>query len=473
MTIWKPDLGSRSGPRYLAIADALQADIEEGRLKAGARLPTHRQLADALEVTVGTVTRAYAEAEKRGLTKGEVGRGTFVRPSPESLPVGSFGTLRDEDDAKGTADGPFELSLSVPHLPSCPEEGRALHEAFSALASDGQLSRLLESQPYAGAASHRRAGSRWFEEIGVPCEPSQVLICCGAQHAISVVLSSLCRPGDRILCEQLVYPGLRAAASLLGLRLRGVAVDREGLVPEALEEACGEDDFRVLYCTPTMQNPTGGILSEGRRRRIAEIVQSRSLMLIEDEVFHFLPDSPPRPISSRVPENSCLLLSTSKLVAPGLRVGFLRAPQQEVGAMASAIWATAWMAPPPMAELISRWIVKDELSLFAGWKRRQAQDRNRLAQQVLGDWLPQGTSPGMHLWLPLPEPWRAEQFAGQALARGVRVSSSEVFVAGRAAAPHAVRLSLCAESSRERMEEALQILRRLLQEGPQAAPGVI
>ena len=79
MTIWTPRLGQSTAPRYVAIADAIAHDIGSGALQPGDRLPTHRHLAKAVGVTVGTVTRGYAEAERRGLTVGEVGRGTFVR----------------------------------------------------------------------------------------------------------------------------------------------------------------------------------------------------------------------------------------------------------------------------------------------------------------------------------------------------------------------------------------------------------
>ena len=79
MTIWLPQLEKRLGPRYLAIADALQEDVARGNLQPGARLPTHRELAYRLGVTVGSISRAYLEAERRGLVSGEVGRGTFVR----------------------------------------------------------------------------------------------------------------------------------------------------------------------------------------------------------------------------------------------------------------------------------------------------------------------------------------------------------------------------------------------------------
>ena len=86
MTNWQPDISTFPGPRYLAIADALSDDIRQQRMAPGTRLPTHRELAFRLGVTVGTVTRAYAEAERRGLIGGEVGRGTFVRPDVRRRP---------------------------------------------------------------------------------------------------------------------------------------------------------------------------------------------------------------------------------------------------------------------------------------------------------------------------------------------------------------------------------------------------
>ena len=86
--MWAPDLGRMTGPRYRAIADAIAEDIAAGRLKPGDRLPTHRALAYEIGVTVGTVTRAYQEATRRGLLTGEVGRGSFVRG--ERKPDGFF-----------------------------------------------------------------------------------------------------------------------------------------------------------------------------------------------------------------------------------------------------------------------------------------------------------------------------------------------------------------------------------------------
>src|SRR6266571_3859355 len=131
MTIWLPDLAAHSGPRYLAIAEALAADVSSGTLKPASRMPTHRDLAERLGVTVGTVSRAYAEAAHRGLVSGEVGRGSFVRnEAPE------FGV-----PAAGTPQGLVDLSVNHPPTTKDETRGERLGKTLAALARRSDLAR--------------------------------------------------------------------------------------------------------------------------------------------------------------------------------------------------------------------------------------------------------------------------------------------------------------------------------------------
>src|SRR5262245_17070490 len=136
MTSWRPDLADRSGPRYLAIAEALADDVDVGRLRAGTRLPTHRDLADALGVTIQTVSRGYAEAAQRGLISGEVGRGTFVR---------SAGT--EHVAAAEALDGAIDLSVNHPPLGEQDKRGDPLANALAQLARRRDLASLLAYPP--------------------------------------------------------------------------------------------------------------------------------------------------------------------------------------------------------------------------------------------------------------------------------------------------------------------------------------
>ena len=236
MTIWVPELASRSGPRYRAIADSLGHDIAAGRLPPGTRLPTHRWLADRLGVTVGTVTRAYAEAARRGLLSGEVGRGTFVRRAAE---VGG-----DDPIVEGAS---LDLAHNHPPMPALGPFGDVLQRTLAVLSARPDLSALLGYPTDGGRLTYREAGAAWIERSGLRADPESVLVCAGSQHALTTVLATLLQPGDVLLTEALTYPGLQALANLLHVRLEGLALDRDGLRPDALEEACRRNPARALY----------------------------------------------------------------------------------------------------------------------------------------------------------------------------------------------------------------------------------
>ena len=261
--MWMPSLVDRSGPKYLRIADAIAEDVYAGRLKVGERLPTHRDLAWRLGVTVGTVSRAYAEAERRGLVTGEVGRGSFVKAGARSQ-----ATL--DMPAVG---GPQTIELGVNRPPAhviVDEFAKAMRR----VADSNNLAELINYQAHTGRWEHRAAGAKWIRRRGVEVGPERVLVTSGAEHAITASLMAFSDPGDPILVEELTWSGVRALASLLRLSLRSVAMDEEGMIPEALEAVGRASGARLLYTTPTMHNPTTKTMSTERRRAIAEVSAS-------------------------------------------------------------------------------------------------------------------------------------------------------------------------------------------------------
>jgi len=462
MTSWAPDLRSRGGPRYLAIADALADDVAQGRLRPGGRLPTHRDLADRLGVTVGTVSRAYAEAAHRGLVSGEVGRGSFVRnEAPE------FGV-----PAAGAPHGLVDLSVN--HPPTTKDESRGEHLArtLAALARRSDLARLLGYPPEAGAPAHRAAGAEWIARSGLKASADNVLVTSGSQHAMTALFAAVLRPGDLVLTEALTYPGMKALAALLHLRLQGVAFDEHGLRPDAFAAAC-RGGAKALYCVPTLHNPTAAVMPEARRREVAAIARAHGVMVVEDDVHGRLHEDPPPPIASFAPELSFYLTGTAKSVAPGLRIGFMLAPAPMVPRIAAAIRATTWMAAPLMAEIVAQWIKDGTADRIVKRKRQEAAARQRLAQDVLGRFASRSNRAAYHLWLPLPDPWRSETFADEARRRGVAVTPAQTFMVGRIATPHAVRVCLGAPADRKPLEKGLRILAGILEATPHADVAVV
>jgi len=460
--MWRPELPSGTKSRYAAIANALAADIASGQLAAGERLPTHRELADVLGIAIGTVTRAYAEAERRGLVRGEVGRGTFVGPAP--LAASTF------TPATGRAPGGvIDLSLNFPIEGVAPD----LAGALRALAKRSDLEELLRYQPHAGAARHRAAGAAWAARYGIDAKPDHVLVCSGAQHAMVTIFSALAKPGDRVLTEALTYPGMKALSQLLHLPLEGVAMDEEGLRVDALEEAIVTTGAKLLYCMPTIHNPTGSVLSESRRRAVVALARAHDVAIIEDDVHRFLmPEAPPA-FAQLAPERTYHIAGTSKAIAGGLRVAFVTAPSSAIEGLERSIWATTWMAAPLTTEIAVQWIEDGTADRIVAAQRQEAAARQALARTILGRSIVNAQPNALHLWLELPEPWRGESFARAALQRGVALAPAELFAVGRAAVPPAVRLGLGAARDRTTLERALVIVRETLADTSRASPSIV
>jgi DNA-binding transcriptional MocR family regulator len=456
--MWNPNLESFSGPRYLAIVSAIADAVERGHLKAGDKMPTHRDLADAVGVTTGTITRAYSEAAKRGLLVGETGRGTFVKANifEDAFPAVSF----SEDEEL------IDLSLNIPPLAVGDLLGQVLTDTLARLAERPGLSALLGYQPAPGLKRHRAAGADWIARSGLSIDPEQVLVCTGALHAMTVVLSTITNPGDSVFTESLTYPGMKNLAHLLHLRLKGLPTDNQGIIPEAFDKACRRESTKILYTIPTIQNPLGTVMPEERRRAIAEIAVRHGVAIVEDDVHSFMLPSQPPPLSSFAPENSYYILSTSKSIAGGMRIGYLVAPERMIEPLATSLRATVWMAAPLMAEIASEWIRDGTADRIVEQKRSEAAARQSIARAALDGFQFDAHPLSFHLWLHLPEPWRSNEFSAQLRRRGVVVTPAEAFVPGREEPPHAVRVCVGAPRSRAQLEKGLCIIRSVLQQTP-------
>lgn len=463
MTSWRPDLSQLNGPRYLAIADALASEIRQGRLPAGTRLPTHRDLAWDLRVTVGTVSRAYGEAERRGLIAGEVGRGTFVRPAgagATTLPMRS-----------GPAPEGF-VDLGV-NYPMVGDEPCLFGEVLAELSASPTIGELLHYQPHAGRPSDREAAAAWIGRAGLDADPERIVITDGAQHAVATVLAALTQSGDTIAVECLTYPGMKALANLLNLRVVPLAMDEQGLLPEALLAAVRTQRIKVLYTIPTLQNPTAAVMPEERRREIARIAVEHDVALVEDDVYGFLLPSAPPPIAGFAPAQGFYITSASKSIAPGLRVGYVHAPPAALDRLCAAMRATTHMATPLMAEIVSRWIRDGTADRLVQAKRDGAVRRQALALRLLAGEDIRTHPLSFHLWMKLREPWRAEDFVAALRRRNVGLTPAAAFAVGRTTPPNAVRLCIGTPATDEALERALCSIRDLLTRVPESYLSVV
>lgn len=450
MTIWTPSIESSDSPLYQAIADAIATDLAGGNLSPGERLPTQRVLADQLDVALTTVTRGYAEAERRGLVSGEVGRGTFVRRGLE-------GSAVQPDTA-----GPIDLTPN--HLGPW-AHARELADGIARMAGRLPGAGVIDYQPLGGTEAQRAAGAFWMDRAGLSAQTNDVLVTNGAQHSMAITFATITNPGDTVFTDKLTYSGMKSLAHLLRLKLKGLPMDREGLDPEALEQACREQPAEALYCMPTLHNPTGVVMPASRRKRIAAIATEYGVPVVEDDSYGFLlPEETPL---SAFAEEAYYMAGTSKSLAPGLRIGFLLPPSSMVDRLKAAISSTTFSVPTLMGDVVAEWIFDGTADRIMSWKRSEVAERQQLAQSLLGQYDEVSHAMSQQAWLTLPEPWCTSEFVDQAAMRGVLVSPAEDFIAGRAPPPHAVRACLGPVADRGRLEEGLQVLAEILGQPPE------
>lgn len=446
---WISTVDTSQGPKYQAIAEAITAAIRDGVLEPGTQLPTHRDLADAVKVTVGTVSRAYAQLRSRGLISGEVGRGTFVlRQSGERLPL----------QAVSGQPGVIRMNHNVPLYAIGPD----LAAGLRGIAASRGLDELLKYCEPSGMWSHRVAGAELAREQGIAASAEQVVVCAGAQHAIAVALSAVASAGDRIGVTRVTYPAVIAVAQAFGFRLVPLDLDRAGLLPEALEAACRNGGLKALYCNPTVHNPTCSVLSTERRQAIAAIAGAHDLTIVEDNTYLFLAPDESLSFFQLAPERTFAIVSLSKALAGGLRIAFLLHPERHQAAVVHRIWGSVWMASPLMAELASNWITDGTYRRISALKREAAAERQALVAEQLCDVDYWHHPQAFHFWLPLPEHRRADCFADNALRHGVAVTPAHDFAVARGQIPNGVRVCLGAEDERDRLARGLEILADLL-----------
>jgi len=446
---WLPKLDSGAGPRYLQIADALERAMFEGLLKPGDRLPPQRELAARLDVDLTTITRAYDEARRRNLLEGRGARGTYVAvPKVELAQV-------------------LDLSMNVPPPPAGVKFDDLMKQGVSQVLLRADNALLMTYHLGGGSESDRAAGAKWLEPMFGKLDPEHIVVCPGAQAALAALILAHSAPGDVILSEPTVYPGLRAAAMQLGRQLVTVETDESGMLPDALAKACKRHAARLVYLNPTLQNPTTVTMPAKRRKEIAAAAVRCGLRIIEDDPYWLFADSAPSPVTRHAPDNACYISTLSKCLTPGLRVAFVVLRDAvERQRFISALRAFVLMAPPLTTALATQWIFDGSAQrLFQGVKE-ETQIRQQLAHELLAG-RPGAATDGLHIWLKLPSYWTSSDLARAAAVEGLAVTPAEAFSAS-VEGPHAIRISLGSVQDRKHLGAGLRRLSQLLTRVPRS-----
>ena len=477
MTIWQPDLADDGRPKYRALADMLAADIRAGRLAPGTRLPPQRDLAYRLGVTVGTVGRAYEIVTQAGLATGEVGRGTFVRAN-DAVPrtgmadarLGLTDPLRDRP---GSTIVPMRSNLPADigqEAEIAAAAGRVMERT-----TIGRLSAYVGTGG-SGSDANRAAAATWIARSGLKADPDCVVVTAGAQTAIATAIITGSKPGDLILAGELTYPSVSDLARILDRRVAGIAIDGDGLRPDAFARACRERSPALLFDVPTLHNPTCSIMPADRRDQIVAIARENGVRIIEDDVYANIlePDERPPAFAALYPEGTFLVSGLSKSVAPGLRCGFLSSPAQSAARARATHYNLTLGSAPLMADIATDLIETGVARDLVLRQRREIAARKALAADLLASADYRTADGAPHIWLALPDPWRSAIFAQAALGREVTIGTAEEFMVDqRAAAVHKVRICLGAPHSADDTARGVAVIADLLASGPGDMEGTV
>jgi DNA-binding transcriptional MocR family regulator len=401
------------------------------------------------------VSRAYEELIRRGLISGEIGRGSFVQthrkePDPPYLPE-RLGEVID-------------LSILKPVCE--PMHLQKMKDALAWLARELPASSALSFRPNVVFPRHRAVAAEWLKLCGVNASSLNINLTNGATSGMTVALMSAAPPGSTVATEAIGHHTLVPLATYLGFNLKGLAIDEDGLVPEALDEACREADIRAVFVQPSVVNPTATLMSEKRRGEIAAVARKHDIAIIENDVLGPLVEGRAPPLAAFAPERTFYVTSFTKITVPGLRIGYLVAPDRYVAAVANRHLVSNWMATPMVAEIASKWVTDGTALELVLWQRKALKRRQVIAAEMLSKVSYLSNHESMHVWLPLPGDRTEEGFVSQARLQGVAIAPGSSFRISDEPWQPAVRISLGSTTEGE-LRAGLGAIARLLLADPE------
>jgi DNA-binding transcriptional MocR family regulator len=413
-------LGSATdrSPAYLGLADGLRLLISDGRITVGTRMPSERELTVQLGVSRTTVSRAYAVLRERGFLVSRQGSGSVTQ-----LPIAPGGS-HDHLLAPGDFADSIDLTCAAPAAPP------GVAQAYEAAVAE--LPAFLGGTGYfpSGLPVLREAIARRYDERGLPTSPDQIVVTAGALAAMAITTRALTGPGDRVLLESPTYPNVIGTLRRSGARLVGVGVDPTGWDIEMFRATVRQASPRVAYLIPDFHNPTGTLMPSDQRAALgAALDAARTTAIIDESLVEVAVDDVdmPAPMAAHT-RDSISIGSASKEFWGGLRIGWLRASPERVGALVSSRLSLD-LGASLLEQLVLTHLFKlrDEVRTH---RRGQLTESRRVLSEGLHRHLPEWRHVpprgGLALWCELPEPL-SSALATAAERQGVRLAPGPAF----------------------------------------------
>jgi DNA-binding transcriptional MocR family regulator len=440
-------------PLYLQIRNQLREMILDGTLSEGSRLPPERKMAAALGVNRSTVVNAYRELAADGLVEGHVGRGTIVRrpslapsqppahliahpllwaeyfvPRPEG---GRDPLLRDLMALLARADTiSFAAGVPAPELYPLDDFRQAIDHVLS---TAGLI--LLQPCPVEGYYPLRQTIAQRLASRGATVRAENVLIVTGSQQGLDLIARAFLRAGDEVVVEAPTYLGALQIFTAAGARLLGVPLDKEGMRPDVLENTLIRYRPKLIYTLPTFQNPSGRTMSPRRRLQLLELAHRHRVPIVEDDPYGelYYTKQAPSPLLASDQDGYVIYLSTfSKILFPGLRLGWVAAPRPVIERLSQIKQLADLHCSTLIQGAVQEFCQRGALDRHLEGVRDLYRQRRDAMLAALADVAPAGLEwdepqGGFNLWCRLPPGVKARQLMAEAARQRVAIVPGEVF----------------------------------------------
>ena len=435
-----------SKSEYLKLADAIAADIADGTLKPGDRLPPQRDFAYARKIAASTASRVYAELLRRGLVVGEVGRGTYV----------SGDARRGAAAAREPRGIRIDFEFNYPMLP---EQTALIAKSLSGLDRPAALDAALRLATSVGTPAIRSVAAAHLSQGGWSPESEQLVFTGNGRQSIAAAVGAVVPTGGRCGVEALTYPFIKGIAARLGISLVPLAMDEGGVRPDAVQKAHREAHLSAIYIQPVIQNPLGMTMTSARRADLLRVVEKLGVPILEDNVYGFLDDEPP--LAALAPDTCIVIDSLSKKAAPGLTLGFIVPPPRLREGIMASVRSGGWTASGFAFAAAQRLMDDGTIAELKKLKRADARVRQKVAADLLAGFDVQVNQKSYHLWMTLPAHWRSQTLVAAAARRDIALTPSTTFAATPGHAPNAVRLALSGPTM-DQLDAGLRTLAAML-----------
>lgn len=433
--------------RYREVEGRLAGMIESGVMAPGTRVPSLRETARSMGMSLTTVSQAYAVLEQRGLIESRPRSGYFVKraptvlqgvSAPDDVPSVARTVQRGElvqrvMESTGRED---VLQLGLAHVDARLLPAAALARMLGASVR-GQAERCANYGPVAGNPGLRRQIARRLAVAGVSAVPEEIVTTCGATEGLALSLRALTHPGDTVLIATPTYHFFLQMIEVLGLRVVEIpSCPERGISPDDLADVLNR--FRIAACilSPSWNNPDGSLMPEDARRRVAELVGERGVPLIEDDVYGDITFDGPRPLACKAFDRAgmvTLVSSFSKSMAPGFRNGYVL-PGRGLGDSIRELKAMSTLTGVTAAELaVAGFLESGQYERHLVRLNRALRDQVGAMRDAVARYFPVGTRAsrpggGFMLWVELPEDGACgTTLFHRAAAEGIGISPGMLF----------------------------------------------